>query len=127
MILPILVVAPSEQRGRGVFATVSIAAETVIEISPVLVLSKDDRAKAEETMLYNYVFEWGEAYEMGALGMGYISIYNHSYQSNCYYEMDFENELMTIKTLRQIAAGEELFINYNAVPDDTTPIWFDAQ
>ncbi len=127
MILPILVVAPSEQRGRGVFTTESIGAETVIEISPVLVLSKDDRTKAEETMLYNYVFEWGEAYEMGALGMGYISIYNHSYQSNCYYEMDFENELMTIKTLRPIAAGEELFINYNAVPDDTTPIWFDAQ
>ena len=127
MILPILLVAPSDNRGRGVFTTEPIDAETIIEISPVLVLSKDDRAKAEETMLFNYVFEWGEAYEMGALGMGYISIYNHSYQSNCYYEMDFENELMTIKTLRQIDAGEELFINYNAVPDDTTPIWFDAQ
>ena len=127
MILPILVVAPSLQRGRGVFATEPIAAETIIEISPVLVLSKDDRTKAEETVLFNYIFEWGEAYEMGALGMGYISIYNHSYQSNCYYEMDFENELMTIKTLHPIAAGEELFINYNAVPDDTTPIWFDVQ
>lgn len=127
MILPILVVAPSLQRGRGVFATEPISAETIIEISPVLVLSKDDREKAEETVLYNYIFEWGDAYEMGALGMGYISIYNHSYQSNCYYEMDFENELMTIKTLRPIAAGEELYINYNAVPDDTTPIWFDAQ
>jgi SET domain-containing protein len=34
---------------------------------------------------------------------------------------------MTIKTLRNIAAGEELFINYNATPDDATPIWFDAQ
>jgi SET domain-containing protein len=127
MILPILMVAPSGLRGRGVFATESIAAQTIIEISPVLVLSTEERAKAEETMLYNYIFEWGENYEQGALGMGYISIYNHSYQSNCIYEMDFENELMTIKTLRKIAAGEELFINYNATPDDTTPIWFDAQ
>ena len=127
MILPILVVAPSEQRGRGVFTIETIEAETIIEISPVLVFSKEERAKAEETMLYNYIFEWGEGYEMGALGMGYISIYNHSYLSNCIYEMDFENELMTIKTLRKIAAGEELFINYNATPDDTTPIWFDAQ
>jgi SET domain-containing protein len=41
--------------------------------------------------------------------------------------MDFEHELMIIKTLRKIAAGEELFINYNATPDDATPIWFDAQ
>lgn len=127
MILPILIVAPSEQRGRGVFAVESIETDTIIEISPVLVLSKEERAKAEETMLYNYIFEWGEGYEMGALGMGYISIYNHSYQSNCIYEMDFENDLMTIKTLRKIAAGEELFINYNATPDDATPIWFDAQ
>jgi SET domain-containing protein len=127
MILPILVVAPSELRGRGVFATESIEPETVIEISPVLVLSKTDRTKAEETMLYNYIFEWGENYELGALGMGYISIYNHSYQSNCIYEMDFEHELMIIKTLRKIAAGEELFINYNATPDDATSIWFDAQ
>ncbi|MEI6086916.1 MAG: SET domain-containing protein [Bacteroidota bacterium] len=127
MILPILVVAPSELRGRGVFATESIAIDTVIEISPVLVLSKEERSKAEETMLYNYIFEWGDDYELGALGMGYISIYNHSYQSNCIYEMDFEHELMAIKTLRKIAAGEELFINYNATPDDTTPIWFDAQ
>jgi SET domain-containing protein len=127
MILPILVVAPSELRGRGVFATKPIATDTVIEISPVLVLSKEERSKAEETMLYNYIFEWGDDYELGALGMGYISIYNHSYQSNCIYEMDFEHELMTIKTLRNIAAGEELFINYNATPDDATPIWFDAQ
>jgi SET domain-containing protein len=127
MILPILMVAPSELRGRGVFAIESIAEQTIIEISPVLVLSAEERAKAEETMLYNYIFEWGDHYEQGALGMGYISIYNHSYQSNCIYEMDFENELITIKTLRNIAAGEELFINYNATPDDTTPIWFDAQ
>lgn len=126
MILPILVVAPSEHRGRGVFASEDIAADTIIEISPVLVLSREERAKAEETNLYNYIFEWGEHYEMGALGMGYISIYNHSYHSNCIYEMDFEQELMAIKTLRNIAAGEELFINYNATPDDTTPIWFDA-
>ena len=127
MILPILVVAPSELRGRGVFATESIATDTVIEISTVLVLSKEERSKAEETMLYNYIFEWGDDYELGALGMGYISIYNHSYQSNCIYEMDFEHELMAIKTLRNIAAGEELFINYNATSDDATPIWFDAQ
>jgi len=127
MILPILTVAPSEQRGRGVFALEPIEANETIEISPVLVLSVAERAKAEETMLYNYIFEWGENFELGALGMGYISIYNHSYQANCIYEMDFEHELMQIKTLRKIAAGEELFINYNASPDDATPIWFDAQ
>ena len=127
MILPILVVAPSKERGRGIFASEPIEAQTILEISPVLVFSMTDRKKAEETLLYNYIFEWGEGHEMGALGLGYISIYNHSYQPNCTYLMDFENELITITALHDIAAGDELFINYNAEPADQSPIWFDAQ
>ena len=39
MILPILTIAPSDQRGRGVFATESIEVGTTIEISPVLVVN----------------------------------------------------------------------------------------
>jgi SET domain-containing protein len=127
MILPILAIAPSKQRGRGVFATEPIEAQTILEISPVLIFSMVDRKKAEETLLYNYIFEWGDGHEMGALGLGYISIYNHSYQPNCSYQMDFENELMTITAIHDIAMGEELFINYNADPLDQSPIWFDAQ
>ena len=42
------------------------------------------------------------------------------------YEMDFENERMAIITLRAVEKGEELFINYNADNDSTTPVWFDA-
>jgi SET domain-containing protein len=127
MILPILAIAPSKERGRGVFATEAIEAQTILEISPVLVLSMEDRKKAEETLLYNYIFEWGEGHELGALGMGYISIYNHSYQPNCSYQMDFENDLMTITAIHDIASGEELFINYNADPEDQSPIWFEAE
>lgn len=127
MILPILAIAPSKERGRDVFATEAIEAQTILEISPVLVLSMEDRKKAEETLLYNYIFEWGEGHELGALGMGYISIYNHSYQPNCSYQMDFDNELMTITAIHDIAAGEELFINYNADPEDQSPIWFEAE
>jgi SET domain-containing protein len=33
---------------------------------------------------------------------------------------------MNIITVRDIEAGEELFVNYNAEPDNTTPIWFEA-
>ncbi|HQR94031.1 MAG: SET domain-containing protein-lysine N-methyltransferase [Bacteroidetes bacterium 24-39-8] len=127
MILPILAIAPSKQRGRGVFATEAIEAQTILEISPVLVFSMEDRKKAEETLLYNYIFEWGEGHELGALGLGYISIYNHSYQPNCSYQMDFDNELMTITAIHDIAVGEELFINYNADPEDQSPIWFEAE
>jgi len=58
--------------------------------------------------------------------LGYISMYNHDYDANCDYEMDFDNKIITIKTVKGIKKGEELFINYNASPNDITPVWFDA-
>lgn len=54
-------------------------------------------------------------------------MYNHSYTANCEYEMDYDADIMKVKTVKDIAKGEELFINYNAVPDDATPVWFDAK
>lgn len=127
MILPILVVAPSDKRGRGVFAAEKIPAHTVIEISPVLVLSAGDRKHVEKTILFDYIFEWGHERKKACIALGYLSLYNHAYNANCDYEMDFDANLMTIKTVRAIKKGEELFINYNAVADDSTPIWFDAK
>jgi len=128
MILPILIVAPSDKRGRGVFAAEKISAGTVIEISLVLVLSAKDRKLVEKTLLFDYIFEWGEAKgKKACIALGYLSLYNHAYNANCDYEMDFATNLMAIKTVRGIKKGEELFINYNAVADDATPIWFDAK
>lgn len=127
MILPYLTIAPSAKGGRGVFATENIAANTIIEISPVLVLSAKERKIAEQTNLYNYFFEWGKSGRKGGLGMGYISMYNHDYDANCDYDMDFEHELMTIITIRKIKKGEELCINYNADPSNKKPVWFDAK
>jgi hypothetical protein len=127
MILPFLFTAPSSKKGRGVFTAEKIAAHTVIEISPVLVFSAKERKIAEATFLFDYFFEWGNSRKKGAIGLGFISIYNHDYHANCDYEMDFDNDLMKIITVRNIKKGEELFINYNASPDDETPLWFDAK
>jgi SET domain-containing protein len=125
MILPILTIAPSPNRGRGVFATEAIQENTTIEIAPVIVLNEAHRAKVEETLLYDYIFEWGEDHQMAAVGLGYVSIYNHAVQPNCIYEMDYENETISIITIKPIAKGEELFINYNAETDQETPVWFE--
>ncbi|MGC8750938.1 SET domain-containing protein [Hydrotalea sp.] len=127
MILPCLTIAPSIKGGRGVFTTIHLKAGTVIEISPVLVLNKNERAMVEQTLLYNYIFEWGKTGKKAAIGLGYLSMYNHDYNANADYTMDFEHATMTIKTVRKIAKGEEIFINYNANPTDNTPIWFDAK
>ncbi|MBX2930431.1 MAG: SET domain-containing protein-lysine N-methyltransferase [Chitinophagaceae bacterium] len=126
MILPILFIAESLHKGKGVFTAEPIPSNTTIEISPVFILSSQEREIVEQTKLYNYIFEWGADEKQGALGMGYISIYNHNYLANCTYDMDYDNETISIKTVRNIDAGEELFINYNAIYNDTTPIWFDA-
>jgi SET domain-containing protein len=126
MILPILVVAPSDKRGRGVFSTTKIPANTVIEISPVLVLNEKDRKHIEKTALFDYIFEWGNSRKKACIALGYLSLYNHSYDANCTYDMDFDTQVMTITTVKTIKKGEEVFINYNAVSDDASPIWFDV-
>ncbi|MCX6204062.1 MAG: SET domain-containing protein-lysine N-methyltransferase [Bacteroidetes bacterium] len=125
MILPFLTIAPSVNRGRGVFTTQAIASGTTIEIAPVLVFDPTQRLKLEETLLYDYIFEWGEDEKSAIIALGYVSIYNHAIKANCRYDMDYEFETITIITIKDIEAGEELFINYNAdgVPDK--PVWFE--
>ena len=125
MILPFLTIASSTNRGRGVFTTEPIAANTVIEIAPVIVVNALDRANLEKTLLYDYIFEWGEDSKMAAVALGYISIYNHSNKPNCAYEMDFEHETISITTLTAIAQGAELFINYmHPEGPSSDPVWF---
>lgn len=125
MILPILEIQKSDKRGRGVFTSANIKKDTVIEISPVIVLTEKERKIVEKTILFDYIFEWGVDKKKACVAMGYVSMYNHNYDANCEYEMDFKKKLMTIKTVRPIKKGEELFVNYNASPNDKTKVWFD--
>ncbi|MES1159364.1 MAG: SET domain-containing protein [Bacteroidota bacterium] len=127
MILPILFIAPTDQKGRGVFTNMDIAKNTVVEISPVIVMNKEERKLLDQTLLHDYIFEWGDDPKGCCMALGYIPLYNHSYRSNCEYEMDYEQELITVKTVRFVKAGEELFINYNGDWNNDTPVWFDTK
>jgi hypothetical protein len=113
--------------GRGVFTSEKIKAGTVVEISPVIVMNQSDRLLLDQTLLHDYIFEWGSRRKQCCMALGYIPIYNHSYTSNCEYEMDYDSELMTITTVRAIQAGEELFINYNGNWNDPKPVWFETK
>ena len=126
MILPCLYISQSEEKGRGVFTSEDLEADSIVEISPVIVMSKEERQMLDKTTLHDYIFEWGEEKNQCCMALGYIPVYNHSYSSNCEYEMDFEAKTMSVKTIRTIKKGEELFVNYNATHDDDTPIWFDV-
>jgi uncharacterized protein len=127
MILPFLFAGPSENRGRGMFTSEDIAAGTRIEQSPVIVMSAEQRLLLDQTLLHDYIFEWGDARDQCCMALGYVPVYNHSYTSNCEYEMDYEAGLISVITVRDIKAGEELFINYNGDWNDNTPVWFDVK
>lgn len=127
MILPFLYIAPTSNMGRGVFTSENIPAATIVEVAPVIVMSQEERVWLDKTLLHDYIFEWGGEKNQCCMALGYVPVYNHSYKSNCEYEMDFETELIQIKTICPVKAGEELFINYNGTWNDEKPVWFDAK
>ena len=127
MILPFLFIAPTATMGRGVFTSENIPAGTVLEIAPVLVMGSADRKLLDQTLLHDYIFEWDNETGQCCMALGYVPIYNHSFSSNCEYEMDWAQQQMRIKAMRAIKAGEELFINYNGEWNDAKPLWFEAK
>jgi len=112
----------TKKMGRGVFTRRAIAAGTIIEIAPVIVMGAAERKLLDQTLLHDYIFEWED--EGCAMALGLIPIYNHSFEANCDYDMYFTKQLMTIKTMRKIKAGEELFINYNGEWNSQKEVWF---
>lgn len=127
MIKPYLYIQKTKEKGRGVFTNEPIPAGTVIEVSPVLVLSNSDTSIVDKTKLHNYIFLWGVRETRSCIALGFCSIYNHAYEPNCEYEMDFDAETMAIKTRRDIKKGEELSINYNGDVEDKSDVWFDVK
>ena len=110
--------------GRGVFAARDFSAGQVIERSPVIAIPAEDVPALRNTLLARYSFQGVEA--GGALALGYGSLYNHSYKPNCVYWTIKDEGVIEFVALVDIQAGEELRVNYNGNPHDTTPRWFDG-
>ncbi|MGZ3847423.1 MAG: SET domain-containing protein-lysine N-methyltransferase, partial [Flavisolibacter sp.] len=51
-------VAASTEKGRGVFTSSDLKKNTIIEVAPVIVMSKQDRLHIDQTLLHDYIFEW---------------------------------------------------------------------
>ncbi len=127
MILPSLYIQQVKGKGRAVFTREEIPPSTVIEVAPVIVMKKEDRLLLDKTLLHDYIFEWGHKKNQCCMALGYIPMYNHSYRSNCEYEMDYDTETITVRTVRFIPEGEELTINYNGNWNDPKKVWFDVR
>lgn len=126
MLSEYLYIDKTKDKGRGVFTRKKIAEGTIIEISPVIVMTGEDRKLLDQTLLHDYIFVWGKNKDQCCMALGYIAVYNHAYQSNCEYFMDYDDHIMYIKTVRAIHTGEELTINYNGNWDNKEKVWFDV-
>jgi SET domain-containing protein len=110
-----------------VFTIEKIAANTVIEMAPVIIMTNDERKLLDQTLLHDYIFEWGENKEQCCMALGWVAVYNHSYESNCEYEMDFGRQTIVVRTVREIEGGEELTVNYNGDWNNNKTVWFDQR
>lgn len=120
-----LVVRPSPGRGRGVFATSVLRAGLVLERAPVLVVPRADLLPLRGTRLDDYWFWWDEQHN--ALGLGWASLYNHACPANAAFRCDHAAGVLVVTAVADIAAGDEVTINYHGVPDDARPPWFEAR
>ncbi|MCI0680842.1 MAG: SET domain-containing protein [Gemmataceae bacterium] len=105
---------------RGLIATRDIRKGEVIERCPVVFIDNRHTEALKQTAINNFWYEWNKQYRCIVLGYG--SLYNHSYKPNAKYHYDYRNRRLVYTTLRDIRKGEELFINYNGVPNDRSKV-----
>ena len=104
----------NEEKGRGVFALKDFKKDEVIEVAPVVPVSKNNVVESGEAP-DGYLLEWDGHYEDEeyCMPLGYIMMYNHSAEPNVHLEQDFDKYTMTATAMRDVKAGEELCWDYN--------------
>ena len=126
---------PSSLGGLGVFAARAFAEGELIERAPVLLAPVEQAAACPA--LAPYAFMWSDTHV--ALTLGFGSLYNHSYEPNAEYADEAAPRgaagrdappghagggAKRFTALRDIAAGEEITVNYNGDPDDDGEVGF---
>lgn len=107
---------------RGVFATCDIKKGELLHEAPVIAYPNDQHQYIEKTLLGDYAFEYGINHS--AILLGYGMLFNHSYEPNATYEINFDNRTFDFYAYTDIKAGEEILINYNGDVDIKDPLWF---
>ncbi|MGD7054114.1 SET domain-containing protein [Sutcliffiella horikoshii] len=107
---------------RGVFATEDIKVGTLFHSAPVISYPNEQHEHIEKTLLADYAFEYGINHS--AILLGYGMLFNHSYEPNARYEINFDEHVFDFFAYKDIKAGEEILINYNGDVDEMDPLWF---
>jgi len=115
---PRLVVHDSPVHGRGVSLNAPIAAGEVIATfaGEVIDEAQADRRAARRAAGHTWMFDIGDGLLLdGGRGGNATRFINHSCEPNCAAETDGQS--VTIAALRDITAGEELFLDYQLTVD----------
>jgi SET domain-containing protein len=110
------------RKGRGLFARAAIAAGTIIEAAPVVVLSPAECQAIDQTALGHYYFHWEGDFDggTGALPLGYVALCNHAARPNAEVRRNYAAVTLELIAKRAIAAGQEITIDYGC------PLWFEV-
>jgi SET domain-containing protein len=108
-----------EGKGRGVVAVEPILSGVLLEVSPVIRLTKKD-SPPRDSVLYDYPSLWDDPPYGEAIVLGLASILNHSVSPNAKIEADLANQVLRLIAGRDIAAGEEITLDYGI------PVWFET-
>jgi hypothetical protein len=109
---PDIVISPCDF-GHGIFTTRTLPADTTIEECPYLRINADECART----LDDYVFNLEKADDNGdsdvySLVLGWGSLFNHSDNHNTEYWHDTDRDVIVFHTIKEVAAGTQLFVNY---------------
>jgi uncharacterized protein len=111
-------------KGRGVFAAAPIAAGSLIEAAPVIIVPAKDCPLLDQTILHDYYFRWDsdpDGAERGAVALGLVSLCNHSRRPRARVRRNLAQGALDLVALVTIPAGDEVTIDYNC------PLWFAAE
>jgi SET domain-containing protein len=117
----------SSIEGLGVFARHEIKKDEVIEEAPLILIPEDQLSDLTKTRLLEYYFAWGHKFSEAAIGLGFASLYNHSFEPNAKYVKDVEKSVLRFVAIKDISQDEEIVVNYNGHPDDKSKLWFQAR
>ncbi len=104
-------IALSPVHGWGVFARCNLEPQQLVEECVAFELSNE-----YPDVLAHYRLAWTDAYD--AMASGSANLYNHSDDPNVEFKNNIEQKTITVRAIKAIAAGEELFKKY------VCPVWW---
>ena len=102
------------QKGRGIFAGAPIAAGTLIEAAPVIIVPASQLKLLDQTILHDYYFEWdgapgGEG--SGAVALGLVALCNHSRRPRARVRRNLAQGTLDLGRAPADAPGDEVTID----------------